>query len=73
MTLRVCSAIAVIATATTLTACVSVPAWDRAKLAHPCMAPEPRPMSAGFAEHVFDYREGSAGGSGIVGGGCGCN
>lgn len=54
-------------------ACTAVPAWERARLAQPCMLPEPRPMSAGFAEHVYDYREGSIGGSGIVGGGCGCN
>jgi len=57
----------------TTTGCTAVPAWDRARLAQPCMLPEPRPMSAGFAEHVYDYREGSVGGSGIVGGGCGCN
>lgn len=34
---------------------------------------EPSPDGALLEQHVFEYREGSAGGFGAVGGGCGCN
>jgi hypothetical protein len=53
--------------------CVEVMAYERGRLTEPCMLPSPNPMSAAFTEHVYEYREGSAGGTGIVGGGCGCN
>ncbi len=55
------------------TGCGAVPVYKRAWLAKPAMAPMPNPQAAGFEGHVFEYREGSTGGSGIVGGGCGCN
>jgi hypothetical protein len=31
------------------------------------------PISSVYLEHVFETREGAHGGTGAVGGGCGCN
>lgn len=42
-------------------------------LADPCMAAVPDPEESKLEQHFFAYREGSAGGSGDSGGGCGCN
>ena len=55
------------------TGCGGVPVYKRAWLAKPAMSPMPNPQASGFENHVFEYREGSTGGTGIVGGGCGCN
>mgnify|MGYP001562791751 CR=1 FL=1 len=47
--------------------------WEREVLADPIMQLEPDPLEASLDEHIFGTREGSSGGSGAVGGGCGCN
>jgi len=54
-------------------ACVRVKPWQRGVLAKPCMSITPDPGEAQLEEHFFSYREGSAGGYGGTGGGCGCN
>ncbi|MBK6686520.1 MAG: DUF4266 domain-containing protein [Deltaproteobacteria bacterium] len=56
-----------------MTGCSMVKPWERAVLADRCMAPSPDPEEAKLEQHLFAYREGSAGGSGDSGGGCGCN
>ena len=33
----------------------------------------PDPEATAIEQHVYEYREGSAGGYGALGGGCGCN
>ncbi|MCC7381050.1 MAG: DUF4266 domain-containing protein [Deltaproteobacteria bacterium] len=53
--------------------CANVRPWERGALADPCMAPVPDPEESKLEQHFFAYREGSAGGSGDSGGGCGCN
>ena len=53
--------------------CAVVKPWERAQLADACMAPSPDPEESKLEQHFFAYREGSAGGSGDSGGGCGCN
>jgi hypothetical protein len=55
------------------TGCAAVPPWDRGRLAKPCMRLDPEPESTLIEQHVYQYREGSAGGYGGLGGGCGCN
>ncbi len=47
--------------------------WEREVLADPIMQLEPDPQEAALDEHIFSTREGSAGGYGAAGGGCGCN
>lgn len=55
------------------TGCAAVKPWDRGRLAKPCMQLDPEPESTLLEQHVYQYREGSAGGYGGLGGGCGCN
>lgn len=53
--------------------CGHVKPYERGRLAQPDMAlAEDRDLDIG-PDHALDYREGSAGGLGGNGGGCGCN
>ena len=56
-----------------LSACTPVKPWERGDLARPEMAWSPDPMQAGYREHAYFGKEGSSGGAGVGGGGCGCN
>ncbi len=53
--------------------CVTVQPQQRAVLADPIMQFEGDPVVAAQVHHAIDNREGSFGGSGVAGGGCGCN
>jgi hypothetical protein len=53
--------------------CVRVSAHQREYLAKPTMNPEAAPLEQRLDTHVTEYREGSSGGTGVGGGGCGCN
>jgi hypothetical protein len=53
--------------------CVRVRAHEREYLAKPAMDPERAPLERKLDTHVQEYREGSMGGAGVGGGGCGCN
>jgi Domain of unknown function (DUF4266) len=55
------------------TSCVTVKPASRAILADPLMRFEGDPQSAGKLRHAVENREGSYGGEGVSGGGCGCN
>ncbi|WP_372655193.1 DUF4266 domain-containing protein [Halobacteriovorax sp.] len=55
------------------TSCANVKQIDRGRLSSKIMKLDPKPEEQVFLEEVNSYREGSAGGSGSVGGGCGCN
>ncbi len=52
--------------------CAAVKSWERGRLAHPCMQLQAR-LGDGFRTHMTPIREGAVGGSGQIGGGCGCN
>lgn len=56
-----------------LAACVTVRPQDRAILADPAMQFEGDPQQASAERHALENREGSMGGAGVAGGGCGCN
>ncbi len=60
-----------------LSACSPIEPWvkpyERDHLADPIMALDPDPVSTSYIHHVFEAREGSRGGEGSAGGGCGCN
>lgn len=47
--------------------------WERDLLAQDKMQLEPHPIDAYLDEHIYYSKEASSGGSGIGGGGCGCN
>ncbi len=51
----------------------SVAPWERGNLAKIEMALMPHPVRSSLRSHVFDSKEASSGGSGAIGGGCGCN
>jgi hypothetical protein len=53
--------------------CVTVRPQQRAVLADPIMLFEGDPQAAAQLRHAVDNREGSYGGGGVAGGGCGCN
>jgi len=54
-------------------ACVSVRPYQREKLAKPKMQLSGDPQGNQMTQHVYESREGAAGGTGAGGGGCGCN
>jgi hypothetical protein len=56
-----------------LVGCVRVQAHQREYLAKPAMNPVAAPLEQKLDTHVQEYREGSMGGTGVGGGGCGCN
>ncbi len=59
--------------ATALTAgCATVHPWQRGRLADPCMQFDQNPNRVAFDNHWQTAREGSIGGAGLQGGGCGC-
>lgn len=53
-------------------ACATVQPWQRGRLADACMTFDANGVAAGYSAHWQESREGSAGGSGVGGGGCGC-
>jgi hypothetical protein len=66
-------ALLVLACAGSLNACATVAPYERERLAKPDMQPSERADAKAGAEHATAYREGSSGGLGASGGGCGCN
>ena len=53
--------------------CAGAQPWERETLAEHRMRFDPDPEATLLEQHVYQYREGSAGGYGGGGGGCGCN
>lgn len=53
--------------------CSTVQPWQRGHLAEPDMAWEPDALAAALDDHVYFAKEASSGGTGLGGGGCGCN
>ena len=47
--------------------------WQKGVLSKPEMTFEGDRLESGFAEHIYTSKEASSGGSGVGGGGCGCN
>jgi hypothetical protein len=56
-----------------LTGCATVAPEKRAILADPTMRFDADAKHEAPLRHALDNREGSMGGSGVSGGGCGCN
>ncbi len=60
-----------------LSACGGIQPWvkpyERDRLADPIMTWDRDALSSSFLDHVYESREGSRGGTGAAGGGCGCN
>lgn len=60
-----------------ITACASgvqaPAAWERGLLAKPEMRMDGDALERRFTEHIYASKENASGGSGVGGGGCGCN
>jgi hypothetical protein len=54
-------------------AAMKVQPWDRDLLAKETMRLAPSTIEAGADDHIYFSKEGSVGGLGVGGGGCGCN
>jgi hypothetical protein len=71
---RVAAALAVFAG---LSGCAAVQPWEKGKLARPEMGFGASALQPGletrYGEHIYTSREAASGGSGVGGGGCGCN
>ena len=57
----------------TVTGCATVAPQQRAILADPSMQFDAEGKHEGPLRHALENREGSMGGTGVQGGGCGCN
>jgi len=53
--------------------CTVVEPWERDVLARPEMSLDASPLDAAIDDHIYFSKEGSSGGRGFGGGGCGCN
>ena len=71
MIARRIAAIALAASA--LAGCVQVKPYQRGRLAKPKMQLQRDAQANEMEQHIYESREGSAGGYGGTGGGCGCN
>lgn len=47
--------------------------WEKGVLAKPEMSFEGDRLDSNFVEHTYSSKEAASGGSGVGGGGCGCN
>lgn len=47
--------------------------WEKDLMAQREMAPVTHPLLSAAEDHVYFSKEGSSGGRGFAGGGCGCN
>lgn len=59
-----------------LTGCANlgqVQPWEKGNLARPAMTFDNDRLEKAFGEHTYTSKETAAGGSGVGGGGCGCN
>jgi hypothetical protein len=59
--------------AVSLVGCVGARPWEREHLAKRKMQFDDDVQAVSLEQHVYSYREGSTGGYGSSGGGCGCN
>jgi hypothetical protein len=68
-------ALAVVSAALVLGGCSLAPVqpWEKGILAKPAMGFDPDRLETKYAEHTYSSKEGTAGGSAVGGGGCGCN
>lgn len=56
-----------------LSGCSSVQPWEKQNLAKPEMTFDRDALDTGYTEHIYSSKEAASGGSGVGGGGCGCN
>lgn len=70
---RALALLSTLATASFFVGCQNVEPWERGTLSHYSMKTDRDPIAGHLSEHVFFTREAANGGTGVGGGGCGCN
>ena len=70
---RIASSVLALALAAGATGCVRVKPYERQHLSRKAMESDRGEGEKRFEQHARGSREGSDGGTGEVGGGCGCN
>ncbi len=74
--LRLGFSLSVISLSFTLSACSTMQAvqpWEKGKLARQDMRFDRDNLDTRFVDHTYFSKEASSGGTGVGGGGCGCN
>ena len=69
-------ALCAVAVTSLMSGCSSITpvnAWEKGDLAKASMTFESDILDAKFTDHIYFSREAATGGSGVGGGGCGCN
>jgi len=65
--------LAILLLSVALSSCAKVSPWERGNLGKEVMLPDRDPLGIAMSDHMYFSREASHGGSGVGGGGCGCN
>ena len=73
LTLITCSLISACSTMSNISAREDVKAWEKDVLAQPSMQFPQDKMFSYSNDHIYFSKEASTGGTGVGGGGCGCN
>jgi len=77
LTIRMLRALSTLLLLAALAGCAAPTPWvkpyEREHFADPIMSFNRDPVSSSYLEHTLETREGAHGGTGAVGGGCGCN
>jgi hypothetical protein len=63
----------VVAATTNIVGCANVQPWEREVLARDDMQLDAHALDSAFDDHIYFSKEGTSGGRGFGGGGCGCN
>jgi hypothetical protein len=63
----------VVTAATSIVGCANVQPWEREVLARDDMQLDAHALDSAFDDHIYFSKEGTSGGRGFGGGGCGCN
>ena len=59
--------------AATLAGCTTIKPWEREVLAREDMQLDANALDTALDDHIYFSKEGTSGGRGFGGGGCGCN
>lgn len=63
----------IVLTVTSLASCTTVKPWEREVLARDDMQLDAQALDTALDDHIYFSKEGTSGGRGFGGGGCGCN
>lgn len=67
------AALACLLASLALGGCAGPQAWEKGQLAKPEMTLGSNPLEMRYQQHIATSKEAASGGTGVGGGGCGCN